>query len=110
MTTTITSPKAHIPIGRVTVGGVEYDVPQHPEFVRFFFDLFRRAGSTEALTNTDLQTLIEHLDSEALMPKTDPVAQQATQAIDELRNELSSIRSEYSTLRARLEQLEDRFT
>lgn len=130
MTTSITSPKANIPVGTVVVDGVSYDVPQHPEFVRFFFDIFRRVGSTEALTNIDLQTLIEHLDSEALMPKTDPVAQQAMQAIDELRNEVSSVRSDCDNLRSRLdereaelagllaapdlhgrlEQLEDRFT
>lgn len=130
MTTSITNPKAQIPVGTVTIDGMPYDVAQHPEFVRFFFDLFRRVGSTEALTNNDLQTLIEHLDSEALMPKTDPLAQQAMQAIDELRNEVSSARSDCDNLRAllgereaelaaikpaadlraRLEQLEDRFT
>jgi hypothetical protein len=130
MTTTITAPKSNIPVGTVTIDGMTYDVPQHPEFVRFFFDLFRRVGDTQALTNTDLQTLIEHLDSEALMPKGDPLAQQAMQAIDELRNEVSSVRSDCDNLRAilgereaeiaairpaadlraRLEQLEDRFT
>lgn len=55
MTTTVTPPKNTVPVGRVTIGGQTFDVQQHPEFVRFFYDLFKRAGGTSAKTNTELE-------------------------------------------------------
>lgn len=58
MARTMTAPKNQVPIGRVTIGGVTYDVPQHPEFVRFFFDLFARVGGTNAPSNADLSASI----------------------------------------------------
>ena len=58
MSTSITTPKNVVPVGQVTIGGTTYDVKQHPEFVRFFFDLFRRVGGSSALTNADLEALI----------------------------------------------------
>jgi hypothetical protein len=64
MSTSITPPKNVVPVGRVTIGNATYDVVQHPEFVRFFFDLFRRVGGTSGPSNTDLQTLIDELSSE----------------------------------------------
>ena len=44
----------------------ETDVIQHPEFVRFFFDLFRRVGGTDALSNEELLELINALDDAAV--------------------------------------------
>jgi hypothetical protein len=64
MSSNITTPKNNVPVGRVSIGGQTYDVAQHPEFVRFFFDLFRRVGGTGGPSNTDLQILIDELTSE----------------------------------------------
>src|SRR3954468_13014309 len=56
MPNNITPPKSNIPIGRVAANGV--DVDQHPEFVRYFFDLLKRVGGTTAQTITDLMASI----------------------------------------------------
>lgn len=64
MSSNITTPKNNVPVGRVSIGGQTYDVAQHPEFVRFFFDLFRRVGGTGGSSNTDLQIRIDELASE----------------------------------------------
>jgi hypothetical protein len=48
----ITPPKSNVPIGRVSANGV--DVEQHPEFIRYFFDLLKRVGGTTAQTITDI--------------------------------------------------------
>lgn len=62
-TVTITPPISRIPIGVFEDSqGRSIDVRQHPEFVRFFFDLFGRVGGTSAMDNTQLQTLILSLD------------------------------------------------
>lgn len=130
MSTTVTIPKSNVPIGRLTIDGVDYDVPQHPEFVRFFFDLARRAGGTTAQTNTELADYIASLDSEAQMPRSDPLSERAMAFVEEIRSELLSLRSDCDglrnqmaerdaeiaglravlDLRARVEQLEDRNT
>ena len=102
MTTTLTIPKENVPIGRVTVGGVDIDVVQSPEFVRFFFDLARRVGGTKAPTNNDLSGHVATLDSEALMARSDPDAQDALRAVDELRNEVASLRSDCDGLRSQI--------
>lgn len=60
--TTVTPPNIRIPIGRVTVGGVTQDVAIHPEFHRFLmFDLFRRAGGTQAPSNLELDAVINQV-------------------------------------------------
>lgn len=58
---TITPPKANIPVGSVTINGVKYDVPQHPEFVRFFYDFFRRIGGTDGSSSEQLQAQVDGL-------------------------------------------------
>lgn len=63
--TKITPPKVPVPIGRVTIGGQSFDVMQHPEFVRFFFDLFKRVGGTDAMGNAELYALLVALDDAA---------------------------------------------
>ena len=102
MTSKVTPPKNIVPVGTVTIAGVSYDVAQHPEFVRFFDDLVRRAGGITAPTNTELSTHIATLDSEAQMPRSDPGAQEALRAVDELRNEFSSLRNDCDALRSQI--------
>lgn len=109
MSTTLTTPKNNVPVGRVTIQGQTFDVEQHPEFVRFFFDLFRRTGGNTAPTNNDLSTHIATLDSEAQMPRSDTVSQEAMRAVDELRNEISSMRSDCDSLRGQLADVEAQF-
>ena len=70
----ITPPKNAVPVGRVTINGQTFDVQQHPEFVRFFFDLFQRVGGTSALSNTDLAALTE-INAFAPMPAFDASSQ-----------------------------------
>lgn len=55
----ITPPKVPIPIGLVTIAGRQVPVQQHPEFVRFFFDLFARVGGTDGMGNAELTELID---------------------------------------------------
>jgi len=66
MSRTLTPPAARVPIGTVQINGRPVDVQQHPEFVRFFFDLFARVGSTAALSNTELEALALSLDDAAI--------------------------------------------
>lgn len=127
---TLTIPKANIPVGSVTIQGQQFQVALNPEFTRFFFDLSRRVGGTSAMTNGDLSNNIDALDADAQISRSDPLAQDAMRAVDELRNEVSSLRNDcdmlrsqiadrdaelaglrsVSDLRQRIEQLEDRNT
>lgn len=102
MSASLTLPKANVPIGSVVIAGTRYDVAQSPEFVRLFFDLFRRVGSTAAPTNNDLNTLVDQLESATLNLHNDPSAQEAVRGVDELRNEISSLRSDCDNLRNQL--------
>lgn len=77
MNTTITPPKAQIPIGTITINGVRYDVAQHPEFVRFFFDLLRRVGGSSATSNTDLASMVEQLQGQEMTMQPTPAQGQA---------------------------------
>jgi hypothetical protein len=103
----ITPPKVPIEIGHVTIDGTNYKVTQSGEFVRFFFDLFRRVGGFDALSNTEL----EKLASDAFNAGTadDPVAREALRGVDELRNELASTRAELQSLRTLLDAREAEF-
>lgn len=69
---TITPPKASIPVGSVTINGIKYDVPQHPEFVRFFYDFFRRIGGTDGSSSEQLQTQIDGLSFSPTEQDTSP--------------------------------------
>lgn len=95
----ITTPKANIPIGIVTIQGREFNVTQHPEFVRFFFDLFRRVGGTSGSGSDDIESLA--FDAQA----RDPGVKEALTAIDELRNENENLRGDVTMLRAQIEEL-----
>lgn len=89
----ITPPKAQIPVGLVVVNEREYEVRQHPEFVRFFFDLFRRVGGTNGSSSDEL------LDLAFFDPPKDPQAMEATRGVEELRIQLDGLRSDYDNLR-----------
>ena len=100
---TITAPKAPIFIGSVVVGGQTYDVAQHPEFVRFFFDLIRRLGGPNGLSNEELLVLVEAAQGSVMA--SGPDAQDAIRGVDELRNEVAATRSDVQALRGEIESL-----
>ena len=80
MSTVIAAPKAPITLGLVTLpDGVTYEVRQHPEFVRFFFDIMRRIGGVNAMTNVELQELVQ---SASLAPLSPPSWQQSVPVDD----------------------------
>ncbi len=106
MSTTITTPKATIPIGIVTLpSGQRLEVQQHPEMVRYFFDLVRRVGGTTALTNTDLEAMAQALIDAGAVPLSSPEAQEALRGVEELRQELASLRGEADRIRGEVDEL-----
>jgi hypothetical protein len=95
----VTQPRGGIPIASVTVSGQRYDCLTNAEFVRFFETLLRRIGGTVGMDFAELLQL-------ALEPVSrDPSAQEALRAVDELRNELESVRATSAGLMARLDEL-----
>lgn len=50
----LTIPRNDVPIGVVLINGQQVTVAQHPEFTRFFFDLFQRVGGTTSSGTDDL--------------------------------------------------------
>lgn len=107
MSRSITPPMARIPIGVVTINGQQIEVRQHPEFVRFFFDLFNRVGSTDALSNTELEAMAQALVDAGAVAASSTEAQEALRGIEELRQELASLRGESDRLRAEIQALRD---
>lgn len=98
----VTVPKNMVPVGFVQVGNQRYEVQQHPEFVRFFFDLFQRVGGTAAASNSDLEQMAEEQVGAGQV--SSPEAQEAVRGVDELRNQLASLRSDVDMLRGLIEQ------
>ena len=95
----VTQPRGGIPIASVTVSGQRYDCVTNAEFVRFFEMLLRRIGGTVGMdTDELLQLAIEPVSR-------DTSAQEALRAVDELRNELESVRATSAGLMARLDEL-----
>lgn len=99
MSRNLTPPMSSIPIGTAVFNGQRIDVQQHPEFVRFFFDLFARVGGVRGMTVEELLALLLG------EPKTDPRTHEALRAVDELRIELDSLRSSNQKLSALVEEL-----
>lgn len=64
-----------------------------------------RIGGLVAQSNTELASDIAELSGSQLTPLSDPVTQQNALAVDELRNELASVRNDCDQLR---QQLADR--
>lgn len=101
----VTPPNATIPVGVIELGGRRIEVKQHPEFVRFFFDLFSRIGGTSALTNVELEALAQALTDAGAVPSSSTEAQEAQRGVEELRQELASLRGHCDRLRAELDEL-----
>lgn len=56
----LTPPRAGIPVGKVTIQGVEYDAMIHPEWLRYLSNgLFERVGGVVAPTNVDLDAFMQ---------------------------------------------------
>lgn len=68
--------------------------------------IFTRAGGALAPTNTELDNALAELESATAAPQSDPQAQEAMRAVDELRNEFSSLRTDCDNLRRQLEERE----
>lgn len=68
---TITPPKAQVPIGYAMLGGQRVDVMQHPEFVRFLFDIFRRIGGASGPSNEDLQDELDQAELDIITLQRD---------------------------------------
>jgi TolA-binding protein len=107
MSRTLTPPMARVPVGLATINGQQIEVRQHPEFVRFFFDLFDRVGSTEALSNSELEALAQALTDAGAIPASSPEAQEAARGVEELRQALASLRGDIDSLRGELQALRD---
>lgn len=114
--TTVTQPKAQVPIGFVTVAGQRLDVMQSQEMVRFFASLVQRAGGTSG-TGTEELTLSQFEDagieeSKALLfaltdeMRARPEAPVHAVTQDDPSGELASLREEVAALRSRLDALE----
>lgn len=107
MSRTLTPPTSRIPIGIASVNGQQVEVQQHPEFVRFFFDLFARVGSVSALNNTELEAMAQALIDAGPVPASSTEAQEALRGVEELRQEVASLRGSNDQLRAELASLRD---
>ena len=72
----------------------------------FLQQLSSRIGGNVAPSNLELEALSQEIESEASKPQSSPDAQAALRAVDELRNEFSSLRSECDGLRRLLSERE----
>tara|TARA_R110000868_G_scaffold160430_2_gene390042 strand:- start:5646 stop:6038 length:393 start_codon:yes stop_codon:yes gene_type:complete len=105
MSRKLTPPMAQIPIGVATFNGQQVEVRQHPEFVRFFFDLFARVGSTDALSNAELEAMTQALIDAGAVPASSTEAQEALRGVEELRQALASMRGDNDRLRGEVDEL-----
>ena len=97
---TITLPQARIPLGYAMVQGVRVPVEIDMEWMRVMMDLVTRTGGTSGDTNFS-----EYLPQFFDTPHTDATAAEAIRAVDELRNELASAKTEQQVLRSMLDQI-----
>lgn len=118
-------PQARIPLGWVLLRGERVPVEIDIEWMRALIDLQTASGggSTGAASLTEILPILFG------QPQSSPEAQEALRAVDELRHELASTRTELQSLRgliddqaaelaglrgladlrSRIETLEDRF-
>lgn len=94
-----TLPQARIPLGWAIVAGQRTPIEIDIEWMRAFTELLRATGTGSDSSVADLLPLFF-----ATAP-TDPLAQEAIRAVDELRNELASARSDVQNLRGDVEAL-----
>lgn len=117
-----TLPQARIPLGYAVIAGVRTPVEIDIEWMRAFTDLVKATSSDGGASLAELLPLF------FATPPSDPVSQEAIRAVDELRNELASAKGDMralrgqideqaaeiaalrpdASLRARVEQIEDR--
>lgn len=97
---TITLPQARIPLGYAVVQGVRVPVEIDMEWMLAFTRLLERTGGVSGDTNFS-----EYLPQFFDTPHTDAAAAEAIRAVDELRNELASARSEQQVLRSMLDEI-----
>jgi hypothetical protein len=95
---TVTQPRTGVPIGVATVSGKPLEIELHPEYLRFFTSLVQRIGGVASMSNAELAQLV----SEPI--KQDARTDDAIRAIDELRNELASLRASCDQLRGLLDE------
>ncbi|CAB4127560.1 GTD-binding domain containing protein [uncultured Caudovirales phage] len=100
MSKVVSFPQARIPLGWAMVDGSRVAVEIDQEWLRALTDLLTRTGGVSGDTSFD-QYIPMFFDT----PHTDATAREAMTMIDELRNELSSARSEQQQLRSMLEEL-----
>jgi len=99
---TLALPQARIPLGYAMVGGQRVPVEIDIEWMRALTVLVQRTGGTSG--NTSAGSALDDLLPLLMTPQaSDPVAQEAIRAIDELRNELSSAKTEVQSLRGQIE-------
>lgn len=112
MSRTLTPPMARIPIGTVVINGQVLEVKQHPEFSRFFFDLFARVGGTAGTGNADLLDMIGTLPGDPVAEEAGSLAREALGLIQtrpaqqpsiapdpDLSSDVQSLRAELDSLR-----------
>ena len=99
MTASVSLPQARIPIGYAMVQGQRVPVEIDQEWMRSFASLLDRSGGVSGDTS-----FAEYLPIFFDVPHTDTSAQEALRAVDELRNELASTRSDLQAVRALLDQ------
>lgn len=91
MSRTITPPTARIPIGTIEIDGKTVEVQQHPEFVRFFFDLMSRVGGVSGWSVDDLRLgpADDVVDVEGLAKAMD--AQRLATEVQALREQVAEL-------------------
>lgn len=95
MSTYMSIPRIDVPIGRATAAGLVYF---DANFLRTFLQqLSDRVGGSKALSNVELEELAGQVAD--MIPRTNIDAAEAIAAVDELRNELASVRSDCDALR-----------
>jgi hypothetical protein len=100
MTTEFQMPRIDVPIGRTNTGALVYF---DANFLRSFLQqLFGRVGGNVALSNIELEQIALQLAGDDI--RSSPEAREATRAVDELRNEISSVRSGCDGLRRLIDE------
>ena len=102
MTTALTLPQARIPIGIATIQGQQVPIFVTIDWMLAFAGLLSRSGGTSGDTSFE-QYINQFYDA----PLASTESQQATRAIEEMRNELESTRSDLNRLRGEFEQLQN---
>ena len=102
MTTALTLPQARIPIGTATIQGLQVPIFVTIDWMLAFAGLLSRSGGTSGDTSFE-QYINQFYDA----PLASTESQQATRAIEEMRNELESTRSDLNRLRGEFEQLQN---